>query len=1144
MQFKTTHLQKILGCSAATEAKWLDAINAACAQYNINTKLRLAAFIAQVGHESARLTAVTENLNYSAAGLMKTWPSRFDSAKANACARNPQKIANVVYSNRMGNGNEASGDGWTYRGRGLIQVTGKSMYNAFSQSAGVNAVANPDLLTQVQYAALSAAWFWDSKSLNAYADRSDLLSTTKRINGGTNGQDDREMLYKKALAVLSDEPTPTDEQAAKKADPAPDTTAPVSDQKTPAAQNGSIVEPRASGAGGVYPWNLVYESRSGHFTEVDDTPGAERLNMTHRTGSYWEMNPLGTYTLKSVLDFYKLTKGDSYDYTGGNYSQQVQGQAYRQSSGDMVFTSGGTVFFNASKVQMNTGMLAVSGEVNAGMVNSPMFSGFGGGLAYGDLLAKQALVAYDLIDGDAPMMSGSLGFTGGSTGSTGSADSQLTNTLSKKAPNGTPWVTNGVPPSASSSSSGSSGGSSSSGSGGTTVSSSSTLSSTNSNDYDVPQEAGTTFKVSDLANVGAAAAGAAGAVMSLLKNNDADPAVANAMASSVGALDQQQSSKDSNTPFFLKHVSFDKPTLISMSTSADAPDPSLYMNNIHTIVDATTGFGRLYMSNGQSWQLVGDGKEAKAYTDQVASDLNAQLSQKIVDEAVARAQAISDEAAARQAALTAGLLDEATQRQAAVTAEATARQTADSSLSDRILTLTASVNDNAAAIQEEQTARADAITAEANARLVLASQVSDNTAAIISEQTTRSNADSALSTRIDQVSATTDSNTAAITSEANARTTADNALSTRIDAVVATASSNTAAITTEASARASADSALSDRIDAVVATANGNTAAIVTESSARASGDAANATQISVVQSQLNSAGSAINRLNNPTFLSLTSGLPTGWAIYNNGPESASLSMVAGPDAYQAVRVSWTAANTSTKGICQTGGLNPNMRANFWYIIAFKVRAVTNTVGAKVSAQFSNTPSFSDYVEIQSPTLTTDWQWYIAKCRRTAGDSGELFISILGSMGSASYDISEPVVQEGQTFLGFNEGTIVASVMQESSTRATQVGQIQAQWAIKTNVNGAVAGIALVSDLINGNPSSSFTVQADQFKLVSPSNSSLITNPFTVDSSGNAVFAGVITVKSAPSGQRTEITNSAINVYDSSGTLRVRLGVW
>jgi putative chitinase len=270
MQFKKSQLVKILGCSQATEDKWIEPINAACEKFKITTKLRLAAFIAQVGHESGRLGIVTENLNYSADGLQKTWPSRFNEENSDLYERKPEKIANKVYYGRMGNGDESSGDGWKYRGRGLIQCTGKSNYDAFSQACGVDAVSNPDSLAEPTNAALSAAWFWGSKGLNAYADKQDFLTITKRINGGTHGQADRELLYKKALIVLGDEEPPKDEEELKEA-PVPQSptanTAPVTEQKTPAAQNSSIVEPRAaSGSSGKsqYPWNLVYESRSGH----------------------------------------------------------------------------------------------------------------------------------------------------------------------------------------------------------------------------------------------------------------------------------------------------------------------------------------------------------------------------------------------------------------------------------------------------------------------------------------------------------------------------------------------------------------------------------------------------------------------------------------------------------------------------------------------------------------------------------------------------------------------------------------------------------------------------------------------------------------------------------------------------------------
>jgi putative chitinase len=210
MQIKKTQLVQC-GCTAAMEDKYLDAINAACAKYNIDSRLRISAFIAQIFHESARLTAISENLSYSADGLQKTWPSRFNSDLANQCARQPEKIANVVYSGRMGN--VATGDGWKYRGRGFIQLTGKSTYDEFSQSVGIDCVNNPDSVAQPTNAALSAAWFWNSRGLNAYADRGDFLTTTKKINGGTNGQADRDAIYKKALIVFGDgavDTTPTD----------------------------------------------------------------------------------------------------------------------------------------------------------------------------------------------------------------------------------------------------------------------------------------------------------------------------------------------------------------------------------------------------------------------------------------------------------------------------------------------------------------------------------------------------------------------------------------------------------------------------------------------------------------------------------------------------------------------------------------------------------------------------------------------------------------------------------------------------------------------------------------------------------------------------------------------------------------------
>ena len=167
--------------------------------FKINTPLRIAAYIAQVLHESAFLTAKTENVNYSADGLLKTWPKRFDRAKAEAYAHKPEMIANYVYANRMGNGNEASGDGWRYRGRGLIQLTGRSNYEAFSKYdlCTEPVLKNPDKVATYPCDQIAAMWYWEKKKINESADRGDIDEVTKRVNGGTNGLAQRKVIYRR-----------------------------------------------------------------------------------------------------------------------------------------------------------------------------------------------------------------------------------------------------------------------------------------------------------------------------------------------------------------------------------------------------------------------------------------------------------------------------------------------------------------------------------------------------------------------------------------------------------------------------------------------------------------------------------------------------------------------------------------------------------------------------------------------------------------------------------------------------------------------------------------------------------------------------------------------------------------------------------
>jgi putative chitinase len=176
--------------------------------YEINTPKRIAAFIAQCAHESANFTTLQENLNYRAATLRKIFPKYFPTdAMAQQYASMPNKqqaIANLVYANRMGNGDPASGDGFRYRGRGLIQLTGKENYSWFAASIGISVEEAADYLETFEGAAQSACWFWETNKLNKWADAGDILMLTKRINGGTIGLDDRIKHYKHALHVLGE----------------------------------------------------------------------------------------------------------------------------------------------------------------------------------------------------------------------------------------------------------------------------------------------------------------------------------------------------------------------------------------------------------------------------------------------------------------------------------------------------------------------------------------------------------------------------------------------------------------------------------------------------------------------------------------------------------------------------------------------------------------------------------------------------------------------------------------------------------------------------------------------------------------------------------------------------------------------------
>ena len=181
--------------------KFLPGFNKVCIKYNINNQLRKAHFLSQTAHESGGFNLVQEGLNYSASGLLGTFPKYFNSGNVDSYARQPEKIANHVYANRMGNGDEASGDGYKYRGRGLIQLTGKDNYTRFANSTGLSLSEAVDYLETTDGAVESAAWYWASRNINSAADANDIKKVTKLVNGGLIGLDDRTTRFNNAYPI-------------------------------------------------------------------------------------------------------------------------------------------------------------------------------------------------------------------------------------------------------------------------------------------------------------------------------------------------------------------------------------------------------------------------------------------------------------------------------------------------------------------------------------------------------------------------------------------------------------------------------------------------------------------------------------------------------------------------------------------------------------------------------------------------------------------------------------------------------------------------------------------------------------------------------------------------------------------------------
>ena len=184
--------------------KYLDGINQTLDKYDISSNSQIAMFLAQITHECGDFHEIVENLNYSAAGLIATWPSRFDANSASLFAHNPEHIANYVYANRMGNGGPETGDGWKYRGRGAIQITGSDEYHACAKGLGLDV---DDLVEKLENdpvtIVMCAGWEWDAYKLNDPADAGDIKTVTHRINGGYIGLDDRSSRYTVALEALN-----------------------------------------------------------------------------------------------------------------------------------------------------------------------------------------------------------------------------------------------------------------------------------------------------------------------------------------------------------------------------------------------------------------------------------------------------------------------------------------------------------------------------------------------------------------------------------------------------------------------------------------------------------------------------------------------------------------------------------------------------------------------------------------------------------------------------------------------------------------------------------------------------------------------------------------------------------------------------